>query len=134
MSNKKVVTLIGIISAVLIGLIINLEYNLNNPTEFNKIIALKKNAPANKAFDDQNFYNCVIDAYNKENSASLPYTTNLTTEQLKTIIGVFCSKTYNTDDSKKIVSTKGLELMTNLTTLRVTYNKITNLDVSHNPK
>ena len=132
MSNKKVVTLIGIISAVLIGLIINLEYNLNNPTEFNKIIALKKNAPANKAFDDQNFYNCVIDAYNEENKTSLSYTTNLTTEQLKTIKEVSCYG-YEKEDSEKITSTKGLELMPKLKWLNVDDNQLTSIDVSNNP-
>ena len=125
MSNKKTISLITLITLMLLGLIINLEYNLNNPTEFNKIIVLKKNAPANNAFDDQNFYNCVIDAYNKENSASLPYTTNLKVEQLNTIKSIVCNKS-------NIESTNGLELVTNLTFLNVSNNNLKNIDVNKN--
>ena len=52
----------------------------------------------NSAFDDKVFYKAVVDAYNSENKTSLPYTTNLTDEQLKSIKSVSYSG-YNESDS-----------------------------------
>ena len=38
---------------------VGVNYNVTNPTKINKIIASTYKTPANKAFTDQNFYNCV---------------------------------------------------------------------------
>ena len=85
----------------------------------------------NSAFDDKVFYKAVVDAYNSENKTSLPYTTNLTDEQLKSIKSV----SYNGNkksDSEKIKSTKGIEKLTSLTALNLVYNKVSNIDLSKN--
>ena len=85
----------------------------------------------NSAFDDKFFYKAVVDAYNSENKTSLPYTTNLTDEQLKSIKSV----SYNGNkksDSEKIKSTKGIEKLTSLTALNLVYNKVSNIDLSKN--
>ena len=85
----------------------------------------------NSAFDDKVFYKAVVDAYNSENKTSLPYTTNLTDEQLKSIKSV----SYNGNkksDSEKIKSTKGIEKLTSLKDLNLSNNNISNIDLSKN--
>ena len=124
MNRKRAITLIIILSFILSGILF-INYNMTKPTKLNKIIASKYNAPANSTFDDQNFYNCVVDAYNKENSKSVSYTTSLSDSQLQTIKNISCN-------SKGITSTKGIEKLTNLTKLTVFENQLTTLDVSKN--
>ena len=107
--------------------------NLTNPTKINSIIAsvINKGAPANKAFDDEIFYKAVVDAYNKENKTSLPYTTNLTDEQLSTITSISYDDLFK-PSNEKITSAKGLGKLTNLTYLNLGYNNISSIDVSNN--
>ena len=107
--------------------------NLTNPTKINSMIAsvVNKGAPANKAFDDDVFYKVVVDAYNKKNNTSLPYTTSLTDEQLSAITSISYSDSGRPSD-EKIVSTKGLEKLTNLTTLSLGSNNISEVDLSKN--
>ena len=124
MSRRRAITLIVILSFILSGILF-INYNMTKPTKLNKIIASKYNAPANSTFDDQNFYNCVVDAYNKENSKSVSYTTSLSDSQLQTIKNISCK-------SKGITSAKGIEKLTNLTKLTVFENQLTTLDVSKN--
>ena len=124
MSRRRAITLIVILSFILSGILF-INYNMTKPTKLNKIIASKYNAPANSTFDDQNFYNCVVDAYNKENSKSVSYTTSLSDSQLQTIKNISCN-------SKGITSAKGIEKLTNLTKLTVFENQLTTLDVSKN--
>ena len=47
--------------------------NLTNPTEINKYIAsvVSTGSPANNYFEDEVFYNAVIDAYNKKNNITI---------------------------------------------------------------
>ncbi len=85
----------------------------------------------NSAFDDEIFYKAVVDAYNKENKTSLPYTTNLTDKQLSSIKSVSYSG-YNKSDSEKIKSTTGIEKLTSLTSLELNSNNIDNIDLSKN--
>ena len=108
--------------------------NLTNPTKINSIIAsvINKGAPANKAFDDEIFYKAVVDAYNKENKTSLPYTTNLTDEQLSTITSISYDGLFK-PSNEKITSAKGLGKLTNLTYLSLYYNNLSSIDVSKNP-
>ena len=107
--------------------------NLTNPTKINSIIAsvINKGAPANKAFDDEIFYKAVVDAYNKKNKTSLPYTTNLTDEQLSTITSISYDGLFK-PSNEKITSAKGLGKLTNLTYLRLYYNNLSSIDVSKN--
>ena len=131
--KKKV--LIGLAVFIILFLPTFLYINLTNPTLINKYIAsvANKGVPANNAFEDQIFYNAVIDAYNKENNTNLPYTTNLTDEQLKTITKISYSGS-NKEDSEKISSTKGIEKLTSLTDLDLGYNNISSIDLSENTK
>ena len=128
MSRKRAVTLIIILSLILSGLLF-INYNMTRPTKLNKIIASKYNAPANSAFTDQNFYNCVVDSYNSyadyHDIKKISYTTKLSDDQLKNFYDLACI-------SKKIKSIKGIEKLTNLRYLDVKDNQITSLDVSKN--
>ena len=124
MSRKRAVTLIIMLSLILSGLLF-INYNMTRPTKLNKIIASKYNAPANSAFTDQNFYNCVVDEYNSNDSKKISYTTNMSDTQLKSINTLSCNP-------ENIKSVKGIEKLTNLTDLSVSSNQLTSLDVSNN--
>ena len=130
-NKKKIVIGLSVFLVVFISVFsfINLRY----PTKINAYIAhvINKGEPANSYFDDEVFYKAVIDAYNSENKTSLPYTTNLTDEQLKSIKSVSYSG-YNKSDSEKIKSTKGIEKLTSLTALNLVYNKVSSIDLSKN--
>ena len=105
MNRNRAITLIIVLN-FMIMLLHGLNYHMTNPTEINKIIASAYKTPANKAFTDQNFYNCVIINYNSENNTSLPYTTYLSKDQLASIQELSCPQ-------QSITSTNGLELLTN---------------------
>ena len=124
--KKKKIFWIFIIMVGIISLVYGINYIFFSPTKINSFIASKiYKAPANKAFTDDNFYKCVVDAYNSKNRTSLAYTTNLSDEQLKTIERLSCS-------GKKIVSAAGVEKLTNLTWLDASSNQLTKIDVSKN--
>ena len=123
--TQKVRNIISIF-IIIAGIIFMVDYCLLSPTVINKYIATNiYKEPANSYFDDENFYNCVIDNYNSENKTSLPYTQSLNDTQLNSIKTLYCA-------SRDISSTKGLEKMTSLTTLHVESNQLTELDVSKN--
>ena len=125
-NKKKVVMGLSVFLVVFISVFsfINLRY----PTKINAYIAhvINKGEPANSYFDDEVFYKAIIDAYNKENKTNLPYTTNLTDEQLKSI------KSVSSFSSERIRSTKGTEKLTSLIYLDLDSNKISNIDLSKN--
>ena len=90
--------------------------------------------PVNSDFDDNNFYECVINQLNKDNINNKTDRTTewvVTDDELSKLTTLSCSGK-DKDDSKKIVSTKGLSKMTNLTKLELQYNKITSVDVTKN--
>ncbi len=130
--SKKILISSSLVLLTLVGVTLCIDYALFKPTKINSFIASKiYKTPANTAFTDENFYKCVIDAYNRENSTSIAYTESLTDEQLKSIKQLFCSG-YNKSDEEKIANTKGLEKLIALTWLDVGNNQLTKLDVSKN--
>ena len=123
--TQKVRNIISIF-IIIAGIIFMVDYCLLSPTVINKYIATNiYKEPANSYFDDEKFYNCVIDAYNSKNNTSLPYTKSLSDTQLNSIKTLRCWSSY-------ISSTKGLEKMTSLTYLDLLKNQLTELDVSKN--
>ncbi len=130
-NKKKIVIGLSVFLVVFISVFsfINLRY----PTKINAYIAhvINKGEPANSYFDDENFYKIVINAYNKENKTSLPYTTNLTDEQLSSI-KIFSYNGNGKSDSEKIKSTKGIEKLTSLTNLSLRSSNISSIDLSKN--
>ena len=129
-NKKKVVIGLSVFLVVFISVFsfINLRY----PTKINAYIAhvINKGRPANKYFDDENFYNAVVDAYNKENKTSLSYITSLTDKQLKNIKSV--SYLGFKSDPKEIKSTAGIEKLTSLTFLDLRNNSLSGIDLSKN--
>jgi len=89
--------------------------------------------PINNNFADDNFYNCVIEAYNEENKTNYSKSYNLTNEELLKITKLDCYNYYKKDE-EKIVITKGLEKLKNLTYLNLELNNVSNIDVSENTK
>lgn len=88
---------------------------------------LKDYQVPNISFNDDNFYQCVIDSYNKEHNVLLSYDENLTDEQLSEIDSLWCSY-------KKIKSVSGIEKMSNLENIYLNDNELTVIDLSNNKK
>ncbi len=129
---KKRILYLSSFILIVLGVGIFIDQSLFKPTEINSFIATKiYSSPANKAFTDDNFYKCVVDAYNSENKTSLPYTTNLSDSQLGSIKKMSCNGYYKSDE-EKIKNTNGLEKLTALTDLYFGDNQLTELDVSKN--
>ena len=93
-----------------------------------QISIVKAEEIPNQAFDDYNFYKCVIDNYNTKNTKEEEYTHNLTDDELNTITNLSCSGKSKTEE-EKIVSVKGLEKLTNLNSIDLSYNNISSIDV-----
>ena len=150
--KKKIIYLSSFIILIL-GIGIFIDQAFFKPTVINSFIASKiYSSPANNAFTDENFYKCVVDAYNIEHHSNnqgytkLPYTTNLSDEQLKTIKSMSCimDNIKNANGIEKLTSLSYLYLggsqlteldvskNTALTKLDVSHNKLTELDVSKN--
>lgn len=85
-------------------------------------------APVNTAFDDINFYKCVVDNYNSysnNKTKDKEYTDNLSDDDLNSIERFYCN-------SKNVNSIKGIEKLKNITILSMTGNNITSIDLSEN--
>ena len=95
---------------------------------FLQISIVKAEEIPNQAFDDYNFYKCLIDNYNTKNTKQEAYTHNLTDDELKTITNLTCSGK-SKQEEEKIVSVKGLEKLTNLNSIDLSYNNISKIDV-----
>ena len=80
-------------------------------------------------FEDQTLYKCVLDQYGKEANQYVDSNTVLTEEMLQKITTLYCGTT-----EQKITSTKGIEKLTNLTSLDLSYNNLSNIDISDNNK
>ena len=132
--SKKILISSSLVLLTLVGVTLCIDYALFKPTKINSFIASKiYKTSANTAFTDENFYKCVIDAYNSNNNASFAYTESLTDEQLETIKHLNCNG-YNKSDEEKIINVNGLEKLVNITELYLTDNLITNIDLSNNKK
>ena len=83
--------------------------------------------PEGQSFTDINFYNCVVNKIGADNVA----VTGPTTEQLESITSLTCSG-YQKPEAEKIKDASGLEKMTALTYLNLSYNQLTSIDVSNN--
>ena len=84
--------------------------------------------PVNTAFDDINFYKCVVDRYNIEENASKNYNDEqdrLNDDELSYIINLDCS-------NQNIKSAKGIEKLTGLESLNLSDNELTSIDFSKN--
>lgn len=122
-ANKRKV-FIGISLVFSMFLIAFASYNVN------KLFANLSGdeTPINTAFDDINFYKCVVDNYNSysnNKTEDKEYTDNLSDDDLNSIERFFCN-------SKNVNSIKGIEKLKNITILSMTGNNITSIDLSEN--
>ena len=83
-------------------------------------------------FNDQNFYNCVLTAFQTEYPGETVASTGLTDAQLAKITTLKCSGD-GKSDAEKITSASGIEKMTSLTYLNLYGNKMQSIDLSNNP-
>lgn len=93
--------------------------------EQEEILSMNFQIIVNDSFNDTIFYNCVIDAYNFENNEELSYTSVLTDAQLASIKSLVC-------EYEDIRDTKGLEKMTSLETLILTWGNLEEIDLTQN--
>ena len=129
MMKKTLKILLPILIICIVG---SVYYNLTKPTKINNFIASKiYKTPANTRFTDENFYKCVVDAYNDENNTSVAYTESLNDEQLESITDLVCDSSIIS-----IKDTTGLKLLKKLKTLTIysEAEELTEIDVSNNPK
>ena len=138
--NRNIIAIVVIILGI--GFIVN--YSFFEPTYINEYIATKiYDTPANSYFDDENFYKCVVYAYNNENGTNLPYTADLDESQLSKINSVSCDHgwAYGCDKgicdftiSDKLSDLSGLEKLTNLKYLSLSGHSLMQLDIDNNNK
>ena len=90
-----------------------------------------KAMPIDNNFNDINFYKCVIDSYNSTYSLKLDYDDMMDYNKLKDIKVISCD---NKDvmERDKIISLKGMELITSLEDISLTYTSLSNIDLSNN--
>ena len=111
------------ISVMLVFLFTFIVYNINS-YDFSKLRASVSEI-TNNTFKDENFYTCVIDAYNKDNNASKTIQDNLTDTELSKITNLNCSRTV--DD------VSGIEKLSGLVSLKLGDNsEIEKIDLSNN--
>lgn len=87
--------------------------------------------PVDDRFNDNNFYRCVIDTYNSLYSLNLDYTERMDDYKLRNIKSLSCNDK-DMIDRNKINSFKGIELMTSLEEVNLTYTNATKIDLSNN--
>ena len=122
MKTRTIISVLVIIS----GIFFIYNFSFKSPTYINKIIATKiYKDPANSAFNDQNFYNCIIDSYNTANSTNLAYTHELDDEELAGISALSCP-------SYEIADVSGIEKIINLEYLNLSSNVLTEIDLQSN--
>ena len=88
-------------------------------------------APANTAFTDEQFYNCIIlklntDGFNSAHDRD-PLTYEVTKEELESITVLKCNES-------NISNVKGLELLTNVSDLNLSDNNISSINLAANTK
>ena len=89
--------------------------------------------PSNPTFKDMNFYKCVVNAYNGSIYPGLPYTANLTDEQLSSITELRCGGS-STSNENKIIDVSGIEKLTGLRNVDLSNQKIQRINLTKNTR
>lgn len=111
------------ISVMLVFLFTFIVYNINS-YDFSKLHASVSEI-TNNTFKDEDFYTCVIDAYNKDNNASKTTQDNLTDTELSNITNLNCSRT--------VEDVSGIEKLSGLVSLKLgDHSEIEKIDLSNN--
>ncbi|MEG2620978.1 MAG: hypothetical protein RSA10_02655 [Bacilli bacterium] len=148
--NKNIIILVSVIIVIVIGLLIVI-----NPFKFGKLKgSISEVPPANPAFNDNEFYKCVIDnyirtVYNQDTGEidyagnsdydtynaklKVNYDTNLTDEQLSSMKYLSCAVFDYNKTGYFIKSTKGLEKLKNIITFDINQSpQLNTIDISNN--
>lgn len=111
------------ISVMLVFLFTFIVYNINS-CDFSKLHASVSEI-TNNTFKDEDFYTCVIDAYNKDNNASKTIQDNLTDTELSKITNLNCSRS--------VYDVSGIEKLSGLVSLKLgDHSEIEKIDLSNN--
>lgn len=111
------------ISVMLVFLFTFIVYNINS-YDFSKLHASVSEI-TNNTFKDEDFYTCVIDAYNKDNNASKTIQDNLTDTELSKITNLNCSRS--------VYDVSGIEKLSGLVSLKLgNHSEIEKIDLSNN--
>ena len=111
------------ISVMLVFLFTFIVYNINS-YDFSKLHA-NVSEITNNTFKDEDFYTCVIDAYNKDNNASKTIQDNLTDTELSNITNLNCSRS--------VYDVSGIEKLSGLVSLKLgDHSEIEKIDLSNN--
>lgn len=89
--------------------------------------------PVDDNFDDINFYRCVIDSYNNAYSLELSYDEMMDYNKLRNLTILECDNKEELDRNK-IISIKGIDLISNLEFISLRNTKLSNIDLSKNKK
>lgn len=101
-------------------------------TLVNSTFAMKFDMPIDSHFEDMNFYKCVVDSYNLEFSMNVSYNDIMDYDKLRNLSTLSCNKKQDTLEVDKIISVKGIEILTSLKNIFLSYNNISSLDLSNN--
>ncbi len=126
-----------IFSILVIGIIVPtfIVCAFYKPTKLNKYIASTLYKEENNIyFNDNTLYNCIIDAYNKENNTTNPYTYSLSLEELSSIKEVTCRGDELSEEAFKVSDLTGIDKLENLEYLEIPNNFLTEVDLSKNTK
>ena len=124
-----------IFSILVIGIIVPtfIVCAFYKPTKLNKYIASTLYKEENNIyFNDNTLYNCIIDAYNKENNTTNPYTYSLSLEELSSIKEVTCRGDELSEEAFKVSDLTGIDKLENLEYLEIPNNFLTEVDLSKN--
>ena len=125
-----------IFSILVIGIIVPtfIVCAFYKPTKLNKYIASTLYKEENNIyFNDNTLYNCIIDAYNKENDTTKPYTYSLSLEELSSIKEVTCRGDELSEEAK-VLDLTGIDNLENLEYLEIPNNLLKEIDLSKNTK
>ena len=101
-------------------------------TLFNSTFAMKYDMPIDSHFEDMNFYKCVVDSYNLEFSMDVSYDDIMDYDKLRKLSILKCNKREDSLEQEKIISVKGIEILSSLENVSLAYNNISNIDLSNN--
>lgn len=126
MVKKSIIKIFVIISIIASTLVIG-NYMISKPISYRKHLLTDVNTtPANSAFVDENFYECVMDNFNSSKGTNFSYTYELNDEQLNLIESLTCT------DSREIRNTAGIEKLTKIRYLSISGNSVSSIDLSSN--
>lgn len=127
--KKNTITKLLIIIFIITAASITGLYMIQKPITTKKSLTTDlSSAPANNAFNDAVFYQCIVKEYNKENEDDLDDNAYLNDSQLSTITHLRCSSS----NGEYVTDATGIEKLTSLTELDMSSAHLQIIDLSEN--